>query len=154
MPTRLTWHEGWALGIEELDADHREMLRLLNLLFTEGQVLDGADDDPPEATQAPGADPPKVVERLDTVLAHLRTHFAREESFLQSIDYPHFEEHSGEHALEMAELVELRRDLAQRHARCLDEESTAAIKRWFFNHVIAEDQRYAEHYFERVRGER
>jgi hemerythrin len=153
MPTPLTWHEGWALGIEELDADHREMLRLLNLLFAAGQPSDAADATAPEGTLVPGADPLGAIERLDAVLKHLRAHFEREEVFLKSIDYPQLEEHSGEHALEMAELTELRRDLANGQAPRLDEESAAAIKRWFFNHVIAEDQRYAEYYFERLRGE-
>jgi len=146
MPTPLTWHEGWALGIEELDADHREMLRLLNLLFAAGRTAD--------ESAHPAEDPPSVNERLQAVLAHLRIHFDREEAFLHSIGYPGLEEHRGEHALEMAELVDLSRDLAHRRACCLDEESAAAIKRWFFNHVIAEDQRYADYYFELLRGGR
>ena len=88
------------------------------------------------------------------MVEHLRAHFAREESFLQSIDYPFFDEHRGEHALEMAELAELRRELLNRPSRRLDQESIAGIKRWFFNHVIAEDHRYAEYYLARARPNR
>ena len=153
MPTQLTWHEGWALGIEDLDADHREMLRLLNLLFTAGYTSDGVPATPAAGSLAPGADPLEVLARLDAVLKHLRAHFEREEAFLERIGYPQLAEHSGEHALEKAELAELRRDLVNRQPPCLDEESAAAIKRWFFNHVIAEDQRYAAYYFEHVLGE-
>ena len=100
MPTQLTWHEGWALGIEDLDADHREMLRLLNLLFTAGYTSDGIPATPAAGSLAPGADPLEVLARLDAVLKHLRAHFEREEAFLERIGYPQLEEHSGEHALE------------------------------------------------------
>jgi hemerythrin len=132
MPNTLIWQEKWEMGIEPMDADHREMVRLLNLLF------ESATDEPTE-----------VVAGLDRVLAHLRQHFDREESFLRAIDYPLLEQHRNEHVKEMAELVDLRRELAGRDTGWLDEGSVAGIKRWFFNHVIAEDHRYAEYYFER-----
>lgn len=150
MSTELIWRDVWTMGIEPMDADHREMLRLLNRLFATSQ--DQADTGPTDGDPSgcePDADDHQdsLIRRLDDVLDHLRRHFAREEAFLQSIDYPLFEEHRGEHALEMAELVELRRDLLSQQGRQLDQESIAGIKRWFFNHVIAEDHRYAEYYF-------
>jgi hemerythrin len=153
MPPELIWQDSWAIGIERMDADHREMLRLLNLFFAASHGRDNSDpeaDDPPTVPTRVGSEPVSLIQRLDDVLEHLRVHFAREENFLQSIGYPSFDEHRSEHALEMAELIELRRELLDRPNQPLDEESAAGIKRWFFNHVIAEDRRYAAYYFAHV----
>lgn len=141
MTSLLTWRDEWSLGIEDIDRDHREMVRLMNRLFClDDPVSDGT---PKDAG-------PLAAERLERVIAHLRSHFGREEEFLQSIDYPGFREHRTEHSLQMAELIEVKRLLDERQARCIDEETAAGLKRWFFNHVIAEDRRYADFYFEQL----
>ena len=151
MTTRLTWHDNWELGIDWLDADHKEIARLLNrLIDAEDQEPAGEtdkDSEPGARAQDGGAD--GLLVRLDAVVAHLREHFGREEQFLREIDYPHYEEHRGDHAMQLAEFADLRRELESNHARRLDGEAAEGIKRWFFNHVIAEDQRFVQHYRER-----
>jgi len=142
MATLLVWRDVWLLGIDELDADHREMVRLLNELF--------GCEEPSPANAAPGAEgdteQERLRDRLDAVLTHLRSHFQREEAFLTAIGYPRPEQHRREHALEMAELVDLRRSITATDAHCLSESAAEGIKRWFFNHVIAEDRTYADFY--------
>jgi hemerythrin len=136
MASPLVWRDAWLLEIDLLDADHREMVRLMNAAF----CADGAAD--------PAA--PPMGERLDALLDHLRGHFGREERFLAAIDYPGLAEHTREHAIQMAEFVDLKRAVTKTGARCLSEEAAEGIRRWFFNHVIAEDQRFARYYRERI----
>jgi hemerythrin len=136
MASPLVWRNAWLLEIDSLDADHREMVRLLNAVF----CADGEGIPPPVP----------LTERLDALLAHLRAHFEREERFLAAIDYPELAEHKREHAIQMAELVDLRRVVTESDAQCLSEEAEEGIRRWFFNHVIAEDQRFARYYRERL----
>jgi hemerythrin len=151
MSTLLIWRDAWSLGIDELDTDHREMVRLLNHLFDTEPAPD--DDPPPRGTDAnPHATRESLRNRLEAVTAHLRAHFEREEAFLAAIDYPGLEEHRREHALQMAEFVDLQRCVAAGAARCLNEEAADSVKRWFFNHVIAEDKRFAEFYFRALLG--
>jgi len=145
MTTLLIWRDEWSLGIDDLDRDHRELVRLLNRLVCL--------DDPGSGGTAESAGS-LAAECLEQVIAHLRLHFGREEAFLQSINYPGFLEHKTEHSLEMAELMELKRLLKVRGARRIDEGTAASLKRWFFNHVIAEDQRYADFYFEQLGANR
>ena len=145
MTSLLIWREEWLLGIETLDADHQEMVRLMNLLFCRNAPERGGD--------AEHATPP-VLDRLDAVIEHVRVHFGREESFLQSIDYPHYEEHRTEHSLQMAEFIQIRRELEESGAPCIDAETAEGIKRWFFNHAIAEDQRFADYYYEQLGNSR
>jgi hemerythrin len=122
----LVWREAYALGVELLDAQHREMVRLINL------VLDS------EAGDEAGA-------RLDAMIAHLRRHFETEEVFLRAIDYPLTEEHSREHSLQLAEFVDLRRSIA-RGDESVGAEIRAEVRQWFFNHVVAEDRRFGAYY--------
>jgi hemerythrin len=122
----LVWREAYGLGVELLDAQHREMVRLINL------VLD------PAAGEAAGV-------RLDALIAHLRRHFETEEVFLRAIDYPLAEEHSREHSLQLAEFVDLRRHVGQ-GGGSLDAAHRTEIRQWFFSHVVAEDRRFGAYY--------
>ena len=154
MPNELTWRNDWLLGIEQLDEDHRRMVHLLNLLFAAPETpMTGAGptETGVQTAETIVADARAILlERLDEVIEHLRAHFAREEAFLHSIDFPGYDEHSSEHALQMAEFVQLRREILGQGTDHLDAEIIGGIKRWFFNHVIAEDHRFAAYYFEKI----
>ena len=121
----LVWRDNWLLGIDELDVDHKEMVRLINRLArAEGDLIDNLDD----------------------LTAHLQGHFAREERFLEAIAYPEFATHAGDHAIQMAEFAVLRREIVSGERSDLDAGDLQSIKQWFFNHVIAEDRRFAVYY--------
>ena len=122
----LVWRESYATGVGLLDDEHRAMVRLIN------QLLDPADAAP-------------VGARLDALIAHLRRHFETEQVFLRAIDYPLAAEHTREHALQMAEFVDMRRTLAHADA-ALSAADRTAIRQWFFNHVVAEDRRFGAYY--------
>jgi hemerythrin len=122
----LVWRAAYAVGVELLDAQHREMVRLIN------RVLDRA------AGHEAGA-------RLDALIAHLRRHFETEEVFLRAIDYPLAEEHCREHALQLAEFVDLRRGIG-RGGGAVGAADRTEIRQWFFNHVVAEDRRFGAYY--------
>jgi len=140
----LVWRDDWLLGIEPLDQDHREMVRLVNAVLCADP---GADATAQGASQAAAQASPIGV-RMQALIDHLRDHFAREESFLEAIDYPDSAEHRAQHAIELADLITLARVLSERGAACIDQDGAEGIKRWFFDHVIAEDRRYARYYHE------
>jgi hemerythrin len=132
--TDIEWREGWALGIDLLDEQHRQMVVLLNLLFESDN-------------------PVPVGERLDDLIAHLRRHFHTEEVFLRSIDYPDAEEHRREHAIQLAEFIDLRRSLGRSGIVELEMGDREAIRQWFFDHVIAADARFGLYYRETLCGQ-
>jgi hemerythrin len=126
MSEALVWREAYALGVELLDAQHRQMVHLIN------RVLD------PAAADDAGA-------RLDALISHLRRHFETEEVFLRAIDYPLTEEHCREHTLQLAEFVDLRRGIGH-GGGAVDAAQRTEIRQWFFNHVVAEDRRFGAYY--------
>lgn len=139
MGSLLAWRDSWLLGIEELDEDHFELVQDVNRLSETGQRLRQAHEE--------GRD--RFLIRLQSVIAHLRQHFALEETFLRSIGYPGMSEHKREHALFLAELAYLHRRLANVWTDLANEEVREVLRDWFLNH-IAEDRRFASYYFEQI----
>jgi hemerythrin-like metal-binding protein len=121
------WHDNWLIGIDELDADHKEIVRLINRLA-----------DPSEKIP--------VLQRLENLAAHMRAHFEREERFLDRIQYPERTAHANEHIMEMAEFTLLKRDLIASGAAAMDAASLEGIKTWFFNHAVAQDRLFADYF--------
>ncbi|MEA3274924.1 MAG: hemerythrin domain-containing protein [Pseudomonadota bacterium] len=143
--TPLAWRDSWLLGIEAVDADHKELVRLLNLLLcAEGRCAESfAELETPRESAPAGS---SQLAHFSNLLGHLRDHFRREEALMMSLDYPDFELHESEHRMQMAELIDLRRHLSDRGSRCLSEESLEWIKRCSFDHFVTEDRRLAEFY--------
>ena len=142
----LVWREGWLLHIDPLDADHKEMVRLLNLLASSethtanaGEKEGSADKKDTPATES-------LLSRFDALISHIRDHFAREEAFMESINYPGCQEHKREHTVQMAVFTALRRDLSNSGAETLEREDLQGIKMWFLDHVFGEDRHYADFY--------
>lgn len=141
----IVWRDAWCLGIEALDADHQELVRLLNQLL-EAQAETLAEGGPGHPRR--GEDQPRQsqVAGLAALIQHLHAHFRREEDLMTAIDYPDLEAHRGEHAMQAAELMALCRELEDSGAEQLSGESLEWIKRWCFDHFITEDRRLANAY--------
>ena len=135
----LVWRDEWLLHIDPLDADHKEMVRLLNRLANSRQT--GATDPHEE-----------LLGRMDTLVSHIRGHFLREEAFLESIGYPGLPDHKREHTLQMAAFSVLRKSLSGSGASALDPEDIQGIKMWFLDHVFGEDKHYADFYHRKGAG--
>ena len=147
MTAFLTWRDDLLMGIDVLDADHQQMVMLLNLLVAAGKPPPdppALDDNPASTSQTPAV---AALGHLDALIAHVRVHFEREEAFLRAIGYPDYVEHKREHAMQMAEFVDLRRRLADETTCYIDPDTVQGIRNWFFNHVIAEDREYAAYFF-------
>lgn len=127
VPEYLAWRDEWLLGIDDIDGDHRQLVALINSLADE-------------------QDPLPLTERMNRVKQHLQGHFAREEAFMQAIEFPDADMHASDHAIQVAEFTAVYRELAGSSDNCLDPETLSEIKTWFLNHVVAEDQRFAQFY--------
>jgi hemerythrin len=147
----LVWRDDWLLGIETVDADHKELVRLLNLLLSE-KINGPRDRVAPHSPSAPSQPGRDQVARFGALVDHLHDHFRREEAIMLSVGYPDFEAHRGEHSMQIAELTELRRRLTDSGGRRhLDPESLEWVKRWCFDHFVTEDRRFAEFFLRQKR---
>ena len=152
MAVMLSWRDSWQLGIDFLDDEHQEMVRLINRLACCGRAPDGSTYSHDENSVSEKDNPAPLIQRLNALIDHLRKHFKREEEFLKSIGYPDYFSHKREHSVEMAEFIHMRREIESRELMRLDESTLQEIKDWFFNHVIAEERRIADYYFKEFKS--
>ena len=142
----LVWREGWLLNIDPMDKDHIEMVRLLNLL---ADIK--TDIEMNASTQSLDKNPAIPIERFirryDALIAHIKYHFEREETFMESINYPRTSIHKREHSVQMAAFTSFRRQLEERGMEIFEREDLNWIKMWFLGHVVSEDQEYANFYW-------
>ncbi|UHD16271.1 bacteriohemerythrin [Thiocapsa bogorovii] len=148
--TPLVWRDEWCMGIPALDADHRRLVILVNALLASrprsDQTSGGTGDD-----REPDTAESEPLARFEALLDHLRHHFEREEALMLSIDYDDFQTHKCEHSLQLAELTELRRQVSRERGGAFSHESLQWVKRWCFDHFIAEDRRLSRAYAEATR---
>jgi diguanylate cyclase (GGDEF)-like protein/hemerythrin-like metal-binding protein/PAS domain S-box-containing protein len=93
---RLSWQEAYESGEPMIDAEHRELLELGNVLIATA-IRQGS---------ASGTLPVQVA--LDSLLTHVARHFQHEEEVLAGRDYPGLLAHKRAHAALLKRAAELR----------------------------------------------
>ena len=88
----ITRKEHFALGIESVDAEHREMIELIN-------ELDEAMQD--DATHE------SVVATLGEIYARIAAHFALEEKIMRDAHYDGYAAHKQDHEVLLDELLDV-----------------------------------------------
>lgn len=127
--TLVQWQPGFALGIEEVDHEHRELIALINALHS---ALGGE----------------RVGERVEAFLGDLyaavAAHFALEERVMRERRYDALPPHKADHE----RLLDQLRDMmdAQADGAVLDEQVFGAqLGEWFTGHFGTHDARLHRH---------
>ncbi len=148
----ILWKESWTLGIDPIDAEHQELVNGINQLasrFSEdpgegGESLAGSHQEIQDSLAARHL---ALMMALDDLANLARRHFQHEEALMRAIDYPELASHSSEHALLVAEYVEMVRELERQYLTRLDAETLHSLHRWLVSHMVGADKAYADHYF-------
>ncbi len=114
-----------ALGVEEIDADHRELLALLEIL------LEAEDGEFPILFQ-------KFVD-------HTRRHFAHEGRLMRLGRYPALGEHEGEHHRVLGEMLQFNRNLKLGRLVLTRAYVKSGLPEWFALHHRTMDSDLANH---------
>ena len=118
------WKEEYAVDVEWMDRDHRDILNLALAL---------------EAAVDAGAAKAELVRKFDDTLNALRERMAREEDLLQQAGYPALRFHKREHD----DLIEI---LTEFHGRAAEGEATICqsslefLGGWLIGHFSSEDR--------------
>jgi hemerythrin len=118
------WSHNLSVGIDTLDADHRDLVDHLNALI--------------EVVEA-GADRATRGDRLDRLRAATAAHFAPEEKAMREADYPEFQHHHDIHQALMAEIEQLRDEFAS-GGMDLGSETVDFVKSWLISHILESDK--------------
>lgn len=149
---RLPWQESWTLGIDLMDAEHRSLVDGINQLaarFTAdpaqaAEPLEVADGDTPPS---PSVNHVALITALEVLAEQAREHFKHEEALMRAIDYPELASHRSEHALLLAEYIEMVRDLDRQSLIHLESETVQSLHHWLVGHMVGADKDYADYYF-------
>ena len=150
--SRLPWQESWTLGIELVDVEHRSLVASVNQLaarFTRdpAQVAEPLMAAAGDTLGDPAAEHVALIAALEALAKQAREHFKHEEALMRVIDYPELASHRSEHALLLAEYIELVRDLERQTVCHLDSETLESLHYWLVGHMVGADKEYADYYF-------
>ena len=124
--TFITWKAEYSLGIPSADAEHKELIGLLNEIHDE--------------LLRPGAGDSDVYEFLGELYAKISAHFALEEKLMLEHRYDGYAEHKADHERLLDEIRDLMDEFEDSNA--LDAEVFGKkLDAWFSNHFRTMDAR-------------
>lgn len=125
----MKWGPELSVGIEEIDEDHRQLVKCLDDLF---------------AACFAGQGPSVLTEVLERLKRYTREHFSHEEDFMRKVGYPDVEEHRAMHA----ELVSELDDIIEQHKRAngheLSNQTLQFLEDWLAHHILIEDKKIGQ----------
>ncbi|MDR1324807.1 MAG: bacteriohemerythrin [Treponema sp.] len=125
----VTWEDRYALGIPFIDAQHKELLRLTNVLFVACQ--DGSAND-------------IFRETIKGTVKYVSEHFSAEEAMMNRIKYPKLAEHKKEHEAFVQKVLEDVRQFESGHS-FVPNTFVRFLKDWILTHIAVSDKKYADY---------
>ncbi len=127
MKSFIVWNDQLSVGIEEIDEQHKILIRLINRMHEAIHQRRGSD----------------VVESILAELAeYTRIHFAVEESLMRILNFPGYEEHHDQHEALTQQLADLQAKIAS-GKRAIGFELMHFLKTWLSRHIMEEDMQYS-----------
>jgi len=126
------WSDALSVGIEEIDAQHKVLVLLVNEIHNAIHQRRGRE---------------AVRHILNKLSDYTRIHFAVEESLMRILGYPEYEAHREEHAELIGKLSELQAGVATGNA-AIGFENMHFLKIWLTKHIMESDQEYAGFFIE------
>lgn len=126
----ITWHSGLSVGIDEVDAEHRKLVNMLNHLGDAMRAGEG------KAALA------KVIGGL---VAYTKIHFATEERLFAERGYPRAEAHIQEHRAFTRQIEEFQAGF-EAGKLTLSSDVMSFLTTWLRKHIQGSDMEYAKHF--------
>ena len=133
MNTFIEWSNELSVGIEEIDAQHKVLVDLLNQMHEAIQQRHAA-----QVTN----------DIIDQLGEYTRVHFAVEESLMRILHYPDYERHKEEHERLIEQLSELRAKLDTGKS-AVSFELAHFMRTWLTKHIMETDKSYTSHFLAR-----
>lgn len=126
----MNWESKYELGIDEMDQQHQKWLEILNQFYDQ---LNGENINQ------------KIVKMVDQVIDYTEFHFSEEEKFLDQLNYPMLGEQKEMHE-QICETIKSFKQELEQEKMIISTRITRELKRWFTEHILHEDKKYADYY--------
>ncbi|HSM94004.1 MAG TPA: hemerythrin family protein [Anaeromyxobacteraceae bacterium] len=127
----ISWYPALELGIPELDAQHRELFRRIDLLVEAMMQRRGPD---------------ALASLFDFLGQYVYEHFSAEEALMRQHGYPHLPEHQAEHKRFIEDLRALQREYTAEGATALLlVKVNGRVSQWLAEHIARTDKAFGAH---------
>ena len=120
----IAWKDYYSVGDESLDAQHKQLLGIINELYSAIEQ---------------GADRLAVRPILDRLLQYTLTHFKHEEEVMSAHDYPGLAQHKAFHDKMRQRTI----DYCENADLVTGRDLFSFLKQWWCNHIQEQDKDYA-----------
>lgn len=124
----IAWNPSFAVGIESIDEQHRELFRRINDLMD---------------SMSAGRGPETVAGLVRFLEDYVHTHFADEQAEMRRVEYPALAAHLAEHAAFVADLTRLQHELATGGVTAsLTISVNNRVCKWLVEHILRSDRAF------------
>jgi hemerythrin-like metal-binding protein len=127
---RIDWDESMSVGVEEIDNQHRHLLRMFHGLEDAMKAGRGRDE---------------LVKLMHGLAQYAIEHFGAEERLMQTTKYTELAAHNAEHRQFIAQILEFNKKHKQGDV-LLTVEMMIFLRDWIVTHIRDTDQRYKSHF--------
>jgi len=126
----ITWNDALSVGVASIDAEHQELVGLLNAFY-----------DAMQAEKGNGV----LGNTLDALIEYTKFHFANEELLFAKTGYPDAVGHKKEHDALTQQVLEVQRKYKAGETAALSLEVVNFLKKWLVTHIQGTDKKYSPH---------
>jgi hemerythrin len=126
MPTDFTWKEEYSVKVQEIDRQHKQIVRLIRELFDSINK---------------GATKKILGDILDKLVKYSGFHFATEEKYFDLFNYEDKEHHVQEHRKFTEKVLDFQKKYLN-HEIEISFELIDFLEDWLLDHIIEADQKY------------
>jgi len=125
----ITWGEKYATGIELIDSQHKELVKLTNELY---HICRTRNEDLPQVFKT-------VMGRM---VDYVKLHFTAELGLLKKIKYPQYKDHKEQHVFLIKQILAAANEYSD-GKRFVPQNFVRTLKDWIFGHIAFYDKQYA-----------
>jgi hemerythrin len=123
---KLTWSEKFSVGVPEIDAQHMEIIRIINKLIDANNVEVSSE---------------VISETLTSMTNYAIMHFKTEEDFMLRNNFPGFTAHKKEHTEYRKKTLSFCLDTMV-HKNSVPVDILTFLKDWWMHHILESDMKY------------
>lgn len=125
----IEWNEGFSVGVTEMDNQHKQLVKLLNDLYSAMQSKKSSEI---------------IGNVLNKLISYTKTHFTSEEEFMKKHSYPGLANQIKEHAAFVDKALKFKSDY-DAGKTSMSVSITSFLKDWLVNHISVSDKKYGAH---------
>jgi hemerythrin-like metal-binding protein len=125
------WSDGFSIGIEEIDQEHKKLLNLVNVLH--------------DTVEAGGAHE-ALGEVLDELMRYVIYHFSHEEELFLRTNYPGAERHLKQHSDLTGATKKVYDEFRLNASETLPLQVLEFLKNWLYEHILGSDRAFGVYY--------